>query len=54
MEGLVCKKENGRGLFWKMGYKGWGLLMELGKREGAQGNYAFLIPPPDRETGEGA
>ena len=27
--------------------------MKLGKREGAQGNFAFLLPPPSREAEEG-
>ena len=27
--------------------------MKLGKRDGAQGNFAFLLPPPSREAEEG-
>ena len=52
MEGLFAKREIGRASFWKKVIKGVGLLMELGKREGAQGNFAFLLPPPSREAEE--
>ena len=37
----------------KKDHKGKGLLMKLGKREGAQGNFVFLLPPPSREAEEG-
>ena len=53
VEGLVFKWGEHGGFICKKIIKGKGLLMKLGKREGAQGNFAFLLPPLSREAEEG-
>ena len=54
VEGFVLKYNRGEGFFCKRVRKVEGLLIELGKREGALGIFALLFFLPTGKQGRGA